>query len=72
MTQAFLVFYNIRNKENEFGGHFVDDTDRAKAEEKKQQMEKALIEEGWKSEEIHIEILPLDENQSAEFRGFKK
>ncbi len=71
MPEAFLVFYNIRNKENEFGGHFVDDTDMARAEEKMQQMKEALIKEGWKPENVHIKILPLDENMSAEFRGFK-
>ena len=43
----------------------------AKAEEKMQQMKEVLIKEGWKPEDVHIKILPLDENMSAEFRGFK-
>ena len=72
MAEAFYVFFEIRFKENGFSGHFVDDTDITKAEEKKEQLKETLIKEGWKPEDIYISILPLDKNQCEMFRGFRK
>ena len=72
VAEAYLVLADIRFKENEYICNFVDDTDIKKAEEVKERLKEKLINDGWKPDEVHIKILPLDNNQSAMFRGFKK
>ncbi len=72
MIDAFLVFHLVNSNDNELGSIFVDTNDIKEAEEKKEQIKTALLNEGQKPEDIYIQIISLDENQSAVYRGFRK